>query len=207
MSLKLSVKVSNITNLSNARYCAGMGVEYLGFDLNESSPNFISPSQFKDIVGWVSGVKHIGEFDVNATAMDIKLAIQDYELNGLQIENVDLLEELESLSLPIIVKISLNHTEDVDHLSKAIEAIAPFTEQILVASDNSKLYAQIDNKISDLRNKAQWIKAFDICLDNVGDLLSKNTYTTIELQGIDEERPGFNDYGDLMDILEALEED
>ena len=35
--LKTLIKVSNINNLSDARYCAGMGVEMLGFSMDELS--------------------------------------------------------------------------------------------------------------------------------------------------------------------------
>ena len=35
--LKTQVKVSSITNLSDARYCAGMGVDLLGFPIQEIS--------------------------------------------------------------------------------------------------------------------------------------------------------------------------
>ncbi len=37
MALKTIVKVGNITNLSDARYCAVMGVDMLGFCLNKQS--------------------------------------------------------------------------------------------------------------------------------------------------------------------------
>lgn len=207
MSLKLSVKVSNITNLSNARYCAGMGVEYLGFDLNESSPNYISPSQFGDMVSWVTGVTHIGEFDSRASAADIKLATQNYKLDGLQIEDIGLLEELSELSMPIIFKVALNDEKAIERFLKEVDAITPYTEQILIASSNSDLYSQIDHEISSMENKAQWIRAFDVSLTSIETLLNQKIYPTIELQGIDEDRPGFNDYGDLMDILEVIEED
>ena len=32
--LKTIVKVSEVNNLSDARYCAGMGVEYIGFSMD-----------------------------------------------------------------------------------------------------------------------------------------------------------------------------
>ena len=41
MGLKTLVKVSEVNNLSDARYCAGMGVEMIGFSLDENHPKFI----------------------------------------------------------------------------------------------------------------------------------------------------------------------
>ena len=39
-----------------------MMVDLLGFDLNPSSENYISPELFNDITQWVSGVSFVGEF-------------------------------------------------------------------------------------------------------------------------------------------------
>ena len=41
MSLQTFVKVGEITNLSDARYCAGMGVDLLGFNVVENTPGYV----------------------------------------------------------------------------------------------------------------------------------------------------------------------
>ncbi len=51
MALAARVKVSGIKDLSNARYCAGMGVYMLGFDVAE-----ITATQLHEIRNWLSGV-------------------------------------------------------------------------------------------------------------------------------------------------------
>ncbi len=50
MNLKVQVIASNITNLTDARYFAAYGVDYLLFDLGQ-----ISIDSIKEIVDWVSG--------------------------------------------------------------------------------------------------------------------------------------------------------
>jgi phosphoribosylanthranilate isomerase len=53
--LTKTVKISNVTNLSDARYCAGMGVEMLGFSIDEDSPNYISPKNSRiSVPGWLA---------------------------------------------------------------------------------------------------------------------------------------------------------
>lgn len=52
MDLKVQVIASNITNLTDARYFAAYGVQYLLFDLSE-----INVAGIKEIVDWVSGPK------------------------------------------------------------------------------------------------------------------------------------------------------
>jgi hypothetical protein len=53
--LKTKVKVSSIENLSDARYCAGMGVEWLGF------PLAMPLEKFAEIRNWLAGVQIVGE--------------------------------------------------------------------------------------------------------------------------------------------------
>ena len=52
MDLKVQVIASNITNLTDARYFAAYGVQYLLFDLTE-----INIAGIKEIIDWVSGPK------------------------------------------------------------------------------------------------------------------------------------------------------
>ncbi|WP_332910561.1 hypothetical protein [Algoriphagus boritolerans] len=44
MALSTFVKINSVTNLTDARYGAGMYVDLLGFDLDDSSQNFMSRS-------------------------------------------------------------------------------------------------------------------------------------------------------------------
>ena len=40
--LSTIVKISQVTNLSDAGYCAGMGVEMIGFMIDEDSESYVS---------------------------------------------------------------------------------------------------------------------------------------------------------------------
>ena len=65
MSLKYFVKVGNVNNLSDARYCSAMGVNQLGFKLNDFDNNSSIIDNIKEIIGWINGVDIVGEFDNN----------------------------------------------------------------------------------------------------------------------------------------------
>jgi phosphoribosylanthranilate isomerase len=60
MALRMRVKVGGITNLSEARYCAGMGCDYLGFRVGGKG---LSPNEFREIAGWVPGPQLVVEVD------------------------------------------------------------------------------------------------------------------------------------------------
>ena len=73
MSLKYFVHVSSINNLSDARYCSGMMVNSLGFDLDENSNNKLSTENINDICGWVNGVDFVGEFNNSSSTYILSL--------------------------------------------------------------------------------------------------------------------------------------
>lgn len=79
--LNKKVLVKNVTNLSEARYCAGMFIEYISFDLNPESEYFIEQKSFEEIKGWVSGVKVLGSLE-NGNQEEISQKINDLQLDG-----------------------------------------------------------------------------------------------------------------------------
>ena len=65
MSLKYFVKVGNVNNLSDARYCSAMGVNQLGFKLSGFGNNDSTIDNIKEIIRWINGVDIVAEFDNN----------------------------------------------------------------------------------------------------------------------------------------------
>ncbi len=62
MTYPFLLKFSSITNLSDARYAAGMWADFIGFNFDPSSDNYIEPSKAASISGWISGPAIVGEF-------------------------------------------------------------------------------------------------------------------------------------------------
>jgi phosphoribosylanthranilate isomerase len=80
--LNKRILVKSITSLSEARYCAGMFVDFISFDLNEDSPYYIPKKSYEEIRGWLSGVKILGSI----TGLDlekINAIVDEYGLDGL----------------------------------------------------------------------------------------------------------------------------
>jgi len=196
MALKTLVKVGEITNLSDARYCAGMGVEMLGFNLNQGSDTYVSPEQFKEITEWVAGVKFVGEF-ANATIETIQKSIREYKLDMIQLPfvNADLIFEVD---LPVILYGESCDTEEIDLLVDRLGDRITFfllegcedIEQIEHISENQPI-----------------LLGGNLEADNVDSWIEGTTIKGIALKGSLEEKPGFKDYDQLADILEALETD
>jgi phosphoribosylanthranilate isomerase len=183
MALKTTVVVGNITNLSEARYCAGMGVDYLAFPAHR-----INPITYKEITSWVSGPSFIIDL---SQVEDIISTIRQYEadyvfLAGRQIENLSILQ-----GKKLIVRI-----DSIDDLAN-----------LHLEMDSAKLHFIVMNEaqIADFPRE----KGFSVLvsISNASSLavVLEQNISGIWLDGSDEERPGLKDYSTLEVVLEQLE--
>ncbi len=203
MALKKFVKISKISNLSDARYCAGMMADILGFNLKKGTEGYVSPETFEEITNWVAGVSFAGEFsDMNVE--DIKISATEYALDFIETSKPDDLEELSTIGTPLILNVQVS-PDNVDDFGSALEKIADLAEYIVITSEEKSLIHQIDSSVGDLAAKTKLIRAFGNTPESVSSL--SDCWHGIQLSGTSEERPGFSDYGEVMDILETLEED
>ena len=56
-----ALKISGITDLHDARYCAAVGIGYLGFSID--GPDAVSTEKLGQIKSWISGPEIVGEFE------------------------------------------------------------------------------------------------------------------------------------------------
>ena len=200
MSLKTLVKVSNITNLSDARYCAGMGVEMIGFVMDKFSADYTSPEKMKEIKSWVAGVHIVGETQ-SADYEEVKALVDSYEIDILQISEAGLLPQIADLGKPIILKLEFESAYIEDYL----ERYSQFVEFFLVDGGDFSDFARYTLK--EYSFKYAIVLDFGITAENVSELLEEMQIRGIALKGSNEIRPGYKDYDELSEILEVLEED
>ncbi|MER0439301.1 N-(5'-phosphoribosyl)anthranilate isomerase [Emticicia sp. W12TSBA100-4] len=200
MSLKTLVKVSNITNLSDARYCAGMGVEMIGFVMDKFSADYTSPEKMKEIKSWVAGVLVVGETQ-SADYEEVKAMVEAYEIDILQISEAGLLPQIADLSKPIILKLEFESA----YLEDYLERYSQFVEFFLVDGGDFSDFARYTLK--EYAFNYPIVLDFGITAENVNELLEEMQLKGIALKGSNEIRPGYKDYDELSEILELLEED
>jgi phosphoribosylanthranilate isomerase len=200
MSLKTLVKVSNITNLSDARYCAGMGVEMIGFVMDKTSVDYTSPEKMKEIKSWVAGVQVVGETQ-STDYEGVKAYVETYEIDVLQISEAALLPQIVDLGKPIILKLEFESAFLEDYL----ERYSQFVEFFLVDGGELSDFAQYT--IKEYAFKYPIVLDFGIDAENVVKLVEEMNLHGIALKGTSEIRPGYKDYDVLRDILELIEID
>jgi phosphoribosylanthranilate isomerase len=204
MALKTLVIVNNISNLSDARYCAGMGVEMLGFNIDPASVNYMAPEAFRVITEWVSGVKTVGELQ-QANAQDLSENLKSYALDYLQIVTSSDWKTLRAVGIPLICKVEWkeNFTEALFDYEYA--EIAQYIDFFLVHGNSPFMDKKYWEHIQHISRKYPVILGFGITARNVDDLLLSDTIKGIALKGSHEIRPGYKDYEELADVLEAIE--
>ena len=183
--LKRKVLVNGISNLSDARYCAGMFVDYLSFELNSSHPDFIPIEKILEIKNWLSGPKIGGRI----SQWPEELQESDWEKLALDFLIVNQ-ETFKNKALACVSEIFFELGEEDLNLNQF--------QHVLINAD--ELNEKEINHLSIFVGPNVNIDTLDTLLDN-GNVIG------IALKGNHEIRPGESSYEDLMDVLEALEED
>lgn len=197
MPLKTLVKVGNITNLSDARYCAGMGVEMLGFNVVEGTRGYISPASFQEIRGWLSGPAVVAEL-YSATINSLASVLENYHPDYFELGVHELPLIPETSTTPIILSVDANsfiaHQPEITRWKHRI--------RFLVISHSD----YINNVTSFLKGD------FDIlvAVNNESDVTNVTEDPGIKgivLLGGQEIRPGLKDFDSLATVLERLDTD
>jgi len=204
MALSTFVYIRDVENLSDARYCAGMGVDMIGFRLDSSLENALDTPKFTEISNWISGVKLVGEFG-KTPKEKIKDIISNASVDYLLVTEISQLEAHAALEKPLILQIDIHRSID-DQLSALNYTTAEF-DYLLLTSAQSSLN-DVDKKIiKELSAQYPVLLGFGIDEQNAMKVIDELNLEGISLAGSSEIRPGFKDYDELADILEALEVD
>ena len=202
MALKTKVKVNRITNLTDARYCSGMYVDVLGFSLEEGTPHYISPSQFQEITGWISGADYAAEF-TDSDAYIIERRLADYPgINWIESSDLDTLVQLKDLGKELIYRVTM---EEIESIFPKIDVLNKQHITLHLTSTENKL--SIDNEIiiKELASKVKLFLGFGINPENASLLAEIPGIAGLAMDGGDEIKPGLRDFDQLASILENLE--
>ena len=200
MKLKTLVKVGNISNLTDARYSAGMGVDMIGFSLDEDDPAYLTIDEINAITGWISGVKLVGEtkeFNIEK----INFLIKELNLDYIQLNSSFNFDKYAQINKPIIQKVLV---------------LDSYVLHLYLNKVEYMLFESVDPNFDIMKVREQ-LKAFStiypiivgsgINHENVNFILEECHIKGIALKGSMEDRPGSKDYDDLADILEVIQDE
>ena len=199
MALKTHVVVSNVDNLHDARYCAGMGVDMIVFPIDPSIPNYVNPEKCKEIIDWLAGVTIVGE----SHSTD-HLELNQYPINTILINDTQTIPDLKDVDTDIILRIDLDQ-----HNSEQVETILNeyrFSVEFFILNSKQPIDKYKDQLV-------EWTQTFPVVIgfgidaENVNEILDEISPKGIELKGGSEIEVGLNTFDGLMEVLEAIDTD
>ncbi len=206
MSLITFVKISQVNNLSDARYCAGMGVNLMGFIIDQTHLDYIDPEKFDEIAGWISGVEYVGEFQTNDFNL-IKETINNYPVQYIQFEHAELADAIKSLGLLSIFKVSLVQNDSYKDLADTIKFLSDKIDYVLLDDFEDNQLEKYQDTLQEISLTVPIIISGNITRKNIKDILDQYPIHGINLYGGNEIKPGLKDFDELADVLEELEMD
>ncbi len=212
MALRIPVLVRGVNNLSDARYCAGMGAAGLIFTLDPELPGAIDPATVKELAGWVAGVALIGEFG-SADFDQLEAVAAACGLDQVLLHEAPLF--IPGLHAPLPFPV-LRETDLITALQALIDPelahdlrsadFAPAGGALLLTLPAGADLLGWQPQLAALaRQFPLWIGGTFAVADLPGLVNGVRPYGLV-LQGGDELRPGLRDFTGLEEIFEALEE-
>ena len=207
MTLISPVLVRGINNLSDARYCAGMGAEYLTFRLDPALPGHLLPEAMQELSGWIAGVQLVGEFDtlpiaaINDIARACKL---DYVLLHRRRPPQEL-AQLVVPALKLIKWIPDMISQDVEkRFRDQQDQVAGF---VLAPPPAPLTTTQRAELTQQARTYRIWLSPDFATPFSVRQLVTDMQPTGLVLEGGQEIKPGLRDFTELEAIFEQLEDE
>lgn len=204
MSLRKFVKLSQVSNLSDARYGAGMGVDLIGFPIDPTMDDHITPAQFKEICSWISGPGLVGEIHHSPPDLMHEL-VDQYPIDYIEISRQADLDSYATFGKPLIIKLDLEHYTSLDDLEAALVFCAGRTD-LIILENHGKTNIQLEDLLP-LSKNYDLLIGFDITPENLLNLIMPSAIKGISLKGGHEIKVGFKDYEEIATILEILEEE
>jgi phosphoribosylanthranilate isomerase len=203
MALKCLVKVSEVNNLSDARYCAGMGVEMIGYCLDENHPKFIEMARIREIAVWVSGVKVVGEV-AGDDVENINYLAEQLNLDYIQLNHPISLDHITRLKRPLILKLNFD-PENIDNIAIELQTMQKHVDFFILESLNFDTVKSFEKLLHTWCASYKIILGFGVRHEDLDEILNVIKPHGLGLKGGSEIKPGLKNFDELSEILEALE--
>lgn len=193
----IKIKINKVNNLTDARYFAAMGADYLGFCCNLETERYCSPTRIKEITDWVEGPQFVLELDGWQSLEEIDTLL-DFNLgHALHFGAFATYED--QFSLTVFKDIIFENMEQTN--------ISNIDFPVVRSEKNYDSFTE--NEIDRLK---QWISGKNVFLDIPVD--AKNLEKMIEnlpiygliLRGGEEEKTGLKSFENLDAIFDILHE-
>ena len=188
--------IRGINNLSDARYCAGMGADKLTFILDPALPGHLDAKTVKELAGWISGVELIGEFD-QLSAPEINAIAADCALDAVLLRSPRTAEELAEIAPPIYLELAVDMTTEAQSFPHSLQGLLVELPETISAETLAALRETASRR-------SLWLGP-GLLPARAMDLVNQLPLTGLSFPSGDEVKPGLRDFDQLEAVFEALE--
>jgi phosphoribosylanthranilate isomerase len=190
--------IRGINNLSDARYCAGMGADKLTFVLDPGLPNHLDAKTVKELAGWIAGVELIGEFD-QLSAPEINALAAECSLDAVLLRSHRTATDLAEIAPPVYYEL---HADEL--------AAGPDSLRIIPVGFVLEMAAEATADTAALTALATrqplWLGP-GLHPERAYELAKQLPLAGLSFPSGDEVKPGLRDFDQLEAVFEALEVD
>ncbi len=188
--------IRGINNLSDARYCAGMGADKLTFVLDPSLPDNLDTRTVKELAGWIAGVELLGEFD-RLSAHEINAIAAECALDAVLLRSYRTEAELAEIAPPVYLELTAEAANSDQALPDSLAGVVvelPATATAEMLQSLTQLSTQ----------KPLWLGP-GLHPERALALTTEVRPAGLSLPSGDEVKPGLRDFDQLEAVFEALE--
>lgn len=209
MALILPAKLSEVNNLSDARYAAGMGMHMVGFMMDEEVAGYVKPNQVNEITGWLAGIEIVAEFETSY-ASTIEKVLAESNVDFVQFTDPSLILQLPEKPRRIL-KFCVNRP-DMSEEQRIMEKYKDEVDYFLLecgsgTEERELIHEEEEKQLTDLCSRYPIILGYGFSDTTVRDFVKAIKPKAIAIKGGTEIRPGYKDYDEMAYILENLEDE
>jgi len=199
--LKTKVKISKINNLTDARYFAAAGVDYLGYCCNPDTEKYCSIVKIKEISEWVEGPLSVMEFDGWQSEAQIEEVIEQLTTDALHFGAFATYTQ--DFRKPIFKDFIFENLAETSFHALVENCTFPVirTQKSFKDFNESEL-----NLINNTLNATECFLDIGFGSEDISEILDRfQRLGGLILRGADEEKVGFKSFEQLDTIFEKLE--
>ena len=202
------LKICGITQLEDARYCAGAGADYLGFIQHEESPRYVAPAQAAEIIEWVHGPQPVGVF-VNDTAEEVNATADDAGFDLVQLHGNEPPALCSEVERPVIKAVRVLHDASATQLRAFMEPYTEHVDYFLLDTHSTSLWGGTGESFNwrlarELSADFPLFLAGGIDADNVEEAVRTMQPYAVDLSSSLESAPGKKSFDKMGRFFEAF---
>lgn len=201
MAFRCTIKAGGLNNLTNARFFASSGVQWLGFRMDPLDPGSLTIEQATEVLGWVAADGLMGEFD-NRSEDEVLFLAESLHLQGVQVPYSMDAGRFAEKGLRVIKRLNLTNGA----IPMALSTDNP--DWFLIEMDG------ISDEISSggflVQSLKHWLADYPLMItlppdvEMIDKVLGTLPGIAINLVQGDELQPGWQEFSGVIDVLDHL---